>query len=356
MALPEDEQLLQLLQRAADELKASQQETAEARAQVVELTEKLQLSEQALALARASRLEASDGPTTLPPGVIPVALLKTQPGRASVTQDEKTSVGDEAPGLLAQRVKGLQDEIATLEAERRELKERVRSLETKPAESTDTSRKPDTVAADPAVWEAKAKALESELGQLNQSLQAEQKRFTDEHQRLNETTLRISQLESDLVGLKARRDGLHLEIGKVENERNAARARVTELEATLSQTDAALAAEKERVATLEPRVRELEAQQVRAKGAFDDLKQAMATDAVKRQAEVEQERAEQLEVVRALEARVAELSTEAERATSEWRHVDRQYEQLHREMLTILDQRDEARRELGDLKARFGLS
>lgn len=56
-----------------------------------------------------------------------------------------------------------------------------------------------------------------------------------------------------------------------------------------------------------------------------------------------------------LTVRVTELVSQLETATNEWRHTDRQYEQLHKEMLVLLDQRDEARRELDIIKQRSGL-
>ena len=58
---------------------------------------------------------------------------------------------------------------------------------------------------------------------------------------------------------------------------------------------------------------------------------------------------------RAHRARGRARRSELETATTEWRHTDKQYEQLHKEMLVILDQRDEARRELDTIKQRFGL-
>lgn len=57
-----------------------------------------------------------------------------------------------------------------------------------------------------------------------------------------------------------------------------------------------------------------------------------------------------------LETRAAQSEQKLENATAELRHVERTYEQLHREMLTLLDQRDEARRELTVIKTRLGIS
>ena len=51
---------------------------------------------------------------------------------------------------------------------------------------------------------------------------------------------------------------------------------------------------------------------------------------------------------------MTELEQHLERGTTEWRHVERQYEQLHKEMLLVLDQRDEARKELAQLRDPLG--
>lgn len=50
------------------------------------------------------------------------------------------------------------------------------------------------------------------------------------------------------------------------------------------------------------------------------------------------------------EARITELTAQLEAATNEWHHTGKLYELLHREMLSVLDQRDDARRELEALK------
>jgi hypothetical protein len=44
------------------------------------------------------------------------------------------------------------------------------------------------------------------------------------------------------------------------------------------------------------------------------------------------------------------LQRKLDHASTEWVQVNWQYEQLHKEMLTLLDQRDEARRALAALK------
>jgi chromosome segregation ATPase len=51
-----------------------------------------------------------------------------------------------------------------------------------------------------------------------------------------------------------------------------------------------------------------------------------------------------------LVAQSTTLQQQLGHAVAEWRHCDAQYSQLHKEMLQLLDQRDEARRDLEALK------
>ncbi|MDX2013179.1 MAG: hypothetical protein SFW67_23490 [Myxococcaceae bacterium] len=64
------------------------------------------------------------------------------------------------------------------------------------------------------------------------------------------------------------------------------------------------------------------------------------------------EREAHLAATASLQATVAQLEKDLSHATEEWHHTNRQYEQLHREMLQLLDQRDEARRQLEALQGR----
>ncbi len=454
--LPDAQHLLELLQRAADELKGSQRDTLAARAEVKSLQDQLAASERALVDER--RVSAGVGQVTLPPGA-----LKTTPFMKSpLARDEKTSVGGDDAGLMGERVQGLQDELTVLEDERRALKgqlgeaqaareelgARVSSLEAErdeaagrvasleaelatPRESLESTRRQGELEHELSntrqqliveqargadlltrlqAWEARSQDLEQSLiatrqtaddelaqldqlaGQLSQveteltterartQAQDEQLRSleqgsSNEQMRLFEATSRIAQLEVEMAGLKGRRDELNVEIGKVENERNAARNRAAELEQAAQQVREQLTAEHR--ATLDAAhhqrselelqlSREKEKHQITAQKLLEARgKQRELEDAVHRShashaelsAEVEAlTSAHQLAVnetqraheasVRELHAQVGALTAQLETATTEWRHVERQYESLHREMLLILDQRDEARREL----------
>ena len=57
--------------------------------------------------------------------------------------------------------------------------------------------------------------------------------------------------------------------------------------------------------------------------------------------------------VQELSTKAAQLEQQLAEALNEWRHTDKAYQQLHGEMMQVLDQRDEARRELATIKQRF---
>ena len=133
---PDAKHLLELLKRAADELKASQGEVKSLQSKLVE-------AEVALAEERRQRqelsqqlLDTTSGGMTLPPGPMRAEftnktvamgrspLANTTPGGSAAVRprEEKTSVTNDDPGLLTARMVGLQDELAQLDAERRVLK------------------------------------------------------------------------------------------------------------------------------------------------------------------------------------------------------------------------------------------
>ncbi len=420
-------QLLDLLKRAAEELKASQRDTSSARAEVKKLEEKLAEAQVALSEERRRVMSDFTGKTAALPD-------------AARPRDEKTSVGADDVNLLGARVQGLQDEIQQLEAERKQLKERVKALEgelqnvdatrqqggemehelsnTRQQLIVEQARGADLLTRLQA-WEVRSQELETSLassrtageeehaqleglaGQLSQvetELTTERARTqameeqlknleqgsTNEQKRLFEATTRVAQLEVEVSGLRGRRDELNIEIGKVENERNAARAKAAELEHAAQQVRDQLGAEHA-AANEASRVKYTELEQqlskekeklqitaqklLEARGQGKQLDEQLQTQTkqnVELVARMERERAAhaaateaarvaQVEATAQLTSQVAQLTAQLETATTEWRHTDRQYEQLHKEMLTILDQRDEARRELDSIKQKFGL-
>lgn len=415
--LPDPKHLLELLQRAADELKASQQQSAD-------LALKLRAVE-----ADRDRLKGQledVGTTTIPPGrEIPLQTIPMARTSLQLSREEKTSVagGDEMMGV---RVQTLENELAELNAERRTLRERIRELEnaqevtrhpngelehelsnTRQQLIVEQARGADLLTRLNA-WEARSNELEKQLtstraaadeelaqidtlaGQVSQfeaeltseraktqaleeQLRTLEQGTTDEARKLFDATSRIAQLEVELGGLKARRDELNIEIGKVENERNAARAKAAELETAAEKLRAQLNAEHaaalsaqhtkyselEVVAAREKDKHSITAQKLlEARGRQRELEESLhksMTQVEELQRAVQSQAEANVKDTADLNAQVQQLTAQLENATNEWRHADKQYSQLHSEMMVLLDQRDEARRELETIKTRFGI-
>lgn len=469
---PDSKHLLELLQRAAEELKTAQKDAAAARAEVNAVRdagrlERKDLEDQVKELGSALAYEKAEvrrlkeqlndaGGVTLRPGAMtapmaPVSATKTIPiaksplltGEPEKKRDDKTNVSESDADLLTSRVKGLQDEIQQLETERKDLRERVRVLQAElatPKENPETTRQLGEMEHELSntrqqliveqargadlmtrlqAWEARSQELEQSLvqarsagdeehaqldqlagqlsqvetelttekartGALEEQLRSLEQGTSDEQKRLFEATSRIATLEVEIAGLKGRRDELNIEIGKVENERNAARAKATELENAARDVAAKLTAEHEKHVAAEHQKRnELEQQlskekekhQITAQKLLeargkqrenDEQLTQLKAKVTELSATVEREQAlrEQSLIdlqgaheanVRSLQQHVLELTSQLENATAEWRHTDRQYEALHREMLAVLDQRDQARQELDAIKQRLGL-
>lgn len=415
--LPDAKHLLELLQRAADELKASQAEAAA-------LAQKLKDAE-----AERDRLKEQledVGTTTIPPGrEIPLQTIPLARSPLALSREEKTSVsgGDD---LLAVRVQTLENELAELTAEKKALREKVRELENA-AEPTrhpngelehelsntrqqlivEQARGADLLTRVNA-WEARSQELEQQLvetrtaadeehaqleglaGQasqleaeltseraktqaLEEQLRTLEQGSSDDSKKLFDATSRIAQLEVELSGLKGRRDELNIEIGKVENERNAARARATELEQAAEKVRAQLEAvhatelqaqharhvELEQTAAREKDKHSITAQKLlEARGKQRELEEELtrsASQVDELQRAIQSQAEANVRDTADLNAQVLQLTNSLENATAEWRHADKQYAQLHNEMMVLLDQRDEARRELDTIKTRFGI-
>lgn len=211
--------------------------------------------------------------------------------------------------------------------------------------------------------------------------------------RVTELTARVTQLESELAGLRSRRDELNVEVARAESERKKLATRVAELEAGAqsvrgeevksraaleAQHQEALAAlearrvdadgqfqkEKEkhqhtaqRLLEARQRIREVETQladvqtqlniaaarQAEAQAVTQGRLDALAAEHAQAQ---QRDREAHEAATTALQTHLAQVEKELAHAITEWHHTNRQYEQLHREMLVLLDQRDEARRQL----------
>jgi chromosome segregation ATPase len=438
---PDAKHLLELLQRAAEELKSAQHDGAAAQAEARQLEEKLKAAEAALAQVRSERerwptpaLERSPASTLVPgPAKRPragahSALVTTlvsadssldDDDRTSVAGMDTTTIGLDEPTLLAARLASLQRELREVELDRKQLTERVKVCQSQHGELEhelgnaraqlilEQARGADVLTRLQA-WEQRSAELEQALsteqcvkgqehgqleqlvGQLsqveteltterartqalNEQLESLVRGSSDEQQRLFDATSRIAQLEVDLAGLRHRRDELNLELGKVENDRNQARARVVELEQTVrelaqrehhkrNELDQLLAQERDKhqstgskLVEARGRQRELEEQLGVATGLSAELRAGYERQVIEHDRALLTAQHAHEASTHSLQQHLGELSAQLEHATTEWRHVERHYETLHREMLTLLDQRDEARRQLEASKGHASL-
>lgn len=467
-ALPDAKDLLKLLQRAAEELKGSQQKTTAAEGRARSLEAELVKARAELASERARVIELKlrldeSGNTTLPPVNVrgPEVTnrgipLKTSPMMKSPVREDRTNISGDAE-LLEKRVKGLEDEIGSLEGDRRAQRDRVKELEGLLTQARDelqqltdeTGRQTELgkrlsqtehelaaareqLVAEQAhnadaltrlqAWEARANELEASLQDVDatrkqseelvaqnaeldaqlttaharvQALEGQLKSLeegaTTEQQRLIEATARVAQLETELTAVKVRRDELNVELSHAERARDDARVQVEKLQHAADEVraeegklrealeksareamDAEVArrAEVESAGTKEKEKHQLTAQRLlearqrsrELEGQLEKMTARVAT--LEAQAEEARKGHEQALEAQALAYQQAshELAVRAQtleqqlaHATSEWGHADRQYEQLHKEMIVILEQRDEARGELEQLKQRLGI-
>jgi chromosome segregation ATPase len=478
-AVPDTNQLLELLQRAADELKVAQQETNTARTDAETFARKISRLEIELTAekekCRSLRRAAEELGTSTMAGTMTMPPLNRTEERTNVSK------GDSAQ--LEQRLKVLQEELDQADAERHALRDELaleaeplrQQLEAAQRQLADAQRQlaeaaqrqqaeaqrqqaeaaqrqqaeaqrqqaekerqqADTAALARAALEKargeleaqldRGARLEAELTTTQQKLATAERQRTElsadradvdelltqnarleteltsalaraqtleqqraeleaavggQHARLAEASARVAELEQEAAGLRTRRDGLNVELAHAEKERNAARARVAELESAAAARDAeetrartltelkhrkVLEEDAARRAELELQVaKEKERMQLTAQRLLDarartrelelELEKAVTNVAraeaetakhseLHREALTEQHRQHD-EALAGLGAQVLKLEGQLAHASTEWVHVNRQYEALHREMLVLLDQRDEARREL----------
>ena len=376
-AVPDVKHLLELMTRAADELKATQKEAADTRAEsdglskrLARATEELKVAQRDAADARADgetlakrlswaeselaqekartvalqdELDEVKNATYVP--LVPVTDSQTDSGLTALP-DEQTRVGIGDPGLLQGRIRSLEAQLSTGLVEQQALEARLKAAE-EAAAVADTAN-------------GRVKELEDALAAANERLQE-----STNAEALETANARIAQLEVDHAALRTRRDELNVELGKVEKERNTARAKVAELEGATqsvrSELEVQLKGEQEKhqatsqkLLEARGRVRELEGELATVKGALSRAETQVKTAADDKERALRDLKAAHESVREELAKRVGQLEGLLEHATSEWRHVEHQYEQLHKEMLLVLDQRDEARRELATLRDRLG--
>ena len=420
----EPEQLLELLQAAAGELKTTQADLEAERARSRHLQAQIERLETQLASAKNAAAMSSEHRTS------PVV---TVPAGIHSVVDEKTGVASVDEAMLTMRNRALEDEVERAKAAEQQLREKLVDVEAEYSEAMQALSKlrNGMTTGEESVRVVKLvqqlNAVSKELNTAKEALAAKEGGAAPVAVAPAASTAsspsssgappssgsgvidpgadaskRVTQLEGELALLRSRRDDLNVELARVENDRKLARTRVAELELEAhkakeifgAQTQAAVAAEvakREAAAGAQEQALAAEAaKRTEAEAAYAKEREKHQATAQKliegrtrirelegsvagltaRLSEVEGQLARAGEVARktlaeketawnatrkSLESTATATQAQLEASTTERHHVERQYEQLHREMLILLDQRDEARRELGLLKTRLGI-
>ena len=407
-------QLLELLQAAAGELKTTQADLEAERTKSKTLQASVERLEEQLRAAQR-QLAAQNDPgnsVTEQRG----RLIVTSPVGTHAVIEEKTGVVALDETMFQARLASLEEELERSKNAEQQIRERLVDVEAEYAEARLNGANTGGDDAVVAQLRQKLNVVTKELASVKEELTAVRSAppappavgasspssvapSSSPSGLQGDPAKRITQLEGELSLVRSRRDDLNVELARVENDRKLARARIAELEAEAQKVRDVFEAEKRAALSAEVAKREAQA---------EAHQQALASEAAKR-TEAESQHAKERErhqatahkmlegrnrtrelesqltslttritevegqLVRAseaarqvltekesswvatratLEAKAKQTKQQLDAAVAEQRHVEHQYEQLHKEMLTLLDQRDEARRELEALKSR----
>lgn len=301
-ASPSQDQLLELLKRAADELKHAKEE---ARTAIVALQK-----EQAAHQQTEAELEGIKN--------------QTKAGRAQASTDEqllKDQIDAERENSkeLEKRVKELEQGLEAAIAEREAMRQRVTDGDTaisvtqQQEEAKRTALMQEHASALDALKAELSAALETQKTELEKALEAaaSERAEADSHNRgmLDDAAGKLVTLESQLA--------------QERDKHQATAQKLLETRSKVRELESAVAAEQEKVKTLEATIKQLSETHER------ELREKTHT------------------LAQNLERAQGELA----KVTDSWQQVERQYEALHREMLMTLEQRDDARRLLDSERA-----
>lgn len=297
-AAPSQDQLLELMKRAADELKHAQEE---ARTAVMAL-QKEQAAHQKTEAELEQALKAAKG-------------SKSQQGTDEGLLKDQIEAERENGKALAARVKELEAALEGAAAEREQMKGR--------SSEADTAI---SVAAQQE--EAKRQKLIEEHAKAIASLkELHEKALDDVRREANEEATEHKGLLDDAAGKLVE---LETQLTAERDKHQATAQKMIEAKSKVRELEASLQSEHERVKGLETAAKQL------ADAHAKQLKEQAEAN-TRANAEMTQ--------------RYGQMQAELQDVTERWREVERQYEALHREMLLTLEQRDEARRMLENEKA-----
>jgi chromosome segregation ATPase len=312
-ASPSQDQLLELLKRAADELKHAKEE---ARTAIVALQK-----EQAAHQQTETELEGIKN--------------QTKAGRAQASTDEqllKDQIDAERENSkeLEKRVKELEQGLEAAIAEREAMRQRVTDGDTaisvtqQQEEAMRTALMQEHASALDALKAEHASALDALKAELTSALETQK---TELEKALESAGAEQAEAEAHNKGMLDDAAGklvtLETQLTQERDKHQATAHKLLETRSKVRELESTLAAEQEKVKTLEATIKQMSETHER------ELREKTHT------------------LAQSLERAQGELA----KVTDSWQQVERQYESLHREMLMTLEQRDDARRLLDNERA-----
>ena len=308
-AAPSQDQLLELMKRAAEELKHAQEEARTA----VHALQK----EQAAHQKTEGELEQA------------LKQLKTAKSQQSTDEEllkDQIEAERENGRALDARVKELEAALEGAAAEREALQAKAAEAET-------------AVSVAVQQEEAKAQKLVEEHEKTIAALKEVHEKTLGEvkeaHERaMEESKKAIAEAEADRHGMLDDAAGklvqAEQQLGQERDKHQATAQKLLETRARVRELESTVAAEQERVKGLEAAAKQLADQHEKGLREAAEAHQKATAD---------------------LQTNLVYAQQELASVTERWREVERQYEALHREMLLTLEQRDEARRMLENERA-----
>jgi hypothetical protein len=297
-AAPSQDQLLELMKRAAEELKHAKEE---ARTAVLAL-QKEQAAHQKTEL-ELEQIQKS------------VKSAKSQAGTDEQLLKDQIDAERENGLALAARVKELEAALDGAAAEKKALEAKLAEAETAVSVAAQNEEAKGAKAAEEhektiaALKEAHSKALEDLKKEIDEA-EAEHKGLLDD-------------AAGNLVTMET-------QLNQEKEKHQSTAQKLIESRSKVRELESALAEQQERVKGLETAAKQMaDAHEKALREAAEAAKRASA------------------ELQQAYNVSQQELAS----VTARWQDVERQYEALHREMLLTLEQRDEARRMLENEKA-----
>lgn len=350
---PSSEQLLELLKRAAEELKSTRDEVARAQK---ELAAERRLREEAEAAVNSERTHGGAHPKTREQ----LAELQEEFQKLKKNFEQTTSELQEA------REKMVNEFAAQREMKHAVERESAAHSETRGALEAEQNAHLQTRAELDQERKGAEEQLESRLAENSASLRQAEERLAEHTEALatalaeRDTALaRIEAIEAARKTDRQIEDAKNKELeGRLATGSATAAQQIAEGAAALQTEKEKHQAMAQRFLAEKQKARDLEAALQEAKTRVGELESATVAAAEQHARELHEreassiaQHAEWMVSKAQLEAQLAPLQAQVETSAQERHYVERKYEELSRELQLTLEQRDEARRMLENVQA-----